>query len=95
MSAHITSFVVLCRPQKVREVRAAIAAMPGVEIHYCGDGGKIVALAEGGSEHHIGDALAKLQSVPGVVAANMAYHGIDYAEDEQSGQTGHGGGHGG
>lgn len=85
MSAHISSFVVLCRPQKLGEARAAIAALPGVEIHYCG-GSKIVAIAEGGEEHHISDALAKMQDIPGVIAANMVYHGIEYSEDNTKGR---------
>ena len=89
MSVHLSSFVVLCRPQKLGEARATIAALPGVEIHYCG-GGKIVAIAEGGSEKHISDALAKMQDIPGVVAANMVYHGVEYAEDETDGYQ-HGG----
>lgn len=77
MSLHVTSFIILCRPQLRDAVKDEIAQLPGVEIHYCGEDGKIVALSEGGSEAHIGDAIAKMQSVPGVIAANMVYHGID------------------
>ncbi len=83
MSAHITSFVILCHPRQRREVRDAAAALPGVEIHHCGEDGKIIALAEGANEHAIGDALLRLQSTPGVIAANMVYHGIDIDEGEQ------------
>lgn len=81
MSAHISSFVILCRPQQRHAVGAAVAKMPGVEIHHIADNGKIVALAEGGGAKHIGDALAQMQSLPGVVAANMVYYGVD-GEDE-------------
>lgn len=77
MSVHITSFIILCRPQMHEAVRDSVADLPGVEIRYCGDNGKIVALAEGGSEAHIGDAISRMQSIPGVIAANMVYHGID------------------
>lgn len=77
MSAHITSFVILCRPHLRYVVRDATAALPGVEIYHCGDDGKIVALAEGDNERQVGDALVQLQTMPGVIAANMAYHGID------------------
>lgn len=80
MSAHITSFVILCRPQMRHRARDAIAELPGVEIYHCGDDGKIVAVAEGGNEFHIGDALVRMQNAPGVVAANMAYHGIDESD---------------
>lgn len=82
MSAHITSFVILCHPHSRQAVRATVAALPGVEVHHCGDDGKIVALAEGGNEQHIGDALTRLQSLPGVIAANMVYHGIADNEDD-------------
>lgn len=77
MSAHVTSFLILCRPQNSRAVAAAAATLPGVEIHHCGDDGKIVALAEGGTEAHITRALQELQDVPGVISANLVYHGID------------------
>lgn len=80
MTAHITSFVLLCRPSERFAVRDAVAALPGVEVYRCGDDGKIIALAEGGSGKHIGDTLMHMQNLPGVVAANMAYHGI--AEDD-------------
>lgn len=85
MSAHITSFVILCRPQMRFVARDAVAALPGVEIHHCGEDGKIVAVAEGGDEFHIGDALVKMQNAPGVVAANMVYHGIDENGREERG----------
>ena len=78
-AAHVSSFVVLCRPRDRDSVRAALAALPGVEVHHCGEDGKIVALAAG-DESHVGDALVRMQSVPGVIAANMVYHG---AEEEE------------
>ena len=85
MNMHITSFLILCRPENRHSVRAATAALPGVEIHYCGDNGKIVAVAESASESHIADALQTLQSMPGVVAANLMYHGVEeYAAEENS-----------
>ena len=95
MNMHITSFLILCRPENRHSVRAATAALPGVEIHYCGDNGKIVAVAESASESHITDALQTLQSMPGVVAANLMYHGVeeadveeDAAEENSKGETG-------
>ena len=90
MNMHITSFLILCRPENRHSVRAATAALPGVEIHYCGDNGKIVAVAESASESHITDALQTLQTMPGVVAANLMYHGVeeDAAEENSKGESG-------
>ena len=82
MSAHITSFVILCLPRMRFVARDAVAALPGVEIHHCGDDGKIVATAESASEIQIGDALVKMQNAPGVVAANMIYHAAEDETDE-------------
>ena len=82
-TAHITSFLILCKPQHRDAVRDAAANLRGVEIHHCGDNGKIVAVAEGSNESHIADALQALQTMPGVIAANLVYHGIadDTADD--------------
>lgn len=77
MSAHISSFVILCLPEKRHAVMRAAAGLPGVEIYRCSDDGKIIALAEGGHENHIADTLQTLQDLPDVIAANMVYHGIE------------------
>ena len=58
----------------------AVADLPGVEIYHVADNGRIVALAEGDGEH-VGYALTQMQSLPGVIAANMVYHGMDDSED--------------
>lgn len=77
MRAHISSFVILCRPQNRAAVRASLDALSGVEVHHCGEDGKIVAVSESEDEYQIGDMLTELQSIPGVIAANMVYHGIE------------------
>ena len=77
LMTHISSFVILCKPQNRHAVADAVAALRGLEIHHCGSNGKIVAVAEGGTESHITQALQTLQDLPGVVAANLVYHGID------------------
>lgn len=76
-AAHITGFLILCRPQNRLAVSAAVAALPGVEVQHCGDDGKIAAVAESGGEEEISGAIMQLQSLPGVIAANLVYHGID------------------
>lgn len=80
---HITSFLILCRPQNRHSVAQAAAALPGLEVRHCGDDGKIVALAEGGTESHITTAMQRLQELPEVVAVNLVYHGVD-EDDAQS-----------
>lgn len=84
--AHITSFVILCRPQLRRGVSAAVAALPGVEVHHCGADGKIVAVAEGDDAQAMGEALMRLQDLPGVAAANMVYHGVDAPQENGDGR---------
>lgn len=83
MSAHISSFIILCLPEKRHTVAHAAACLPGVEIYRCSDDGKIIALAEGGHETHIAETLQTLQDLPHVIAANMVYHGIDEDSSEQ------------
>lgn len=87
MSAHISSFVILCRPQERHIVSMAVADLPGVEIYHVADNGRIVALAEGDGEH-VGYALTQMQSLPGVIAANMVYHGMDDSEDDSEDENG-------
>lgn len=76
-AAHVTGFLILCRPQNRLAVSAAVAALPGVEVRHCSDDGKIAAVAESGSEEEISGAITQLQTLPGVIAANLVYHGID------------------
>ena len=85
MSAHIASFVILCRPENQNAVAAAATALPGVEIQHCGINGKIVAVAEGANESAVANALQALQDAPGVIAANLVYHGIDEDDSDSEG----------
>ncbi len=83
---HISSFLILCKPENRRMVADAAAALPGVEVCHSGANGKIVAIAEGGTETHITHALQTLQDLRGVVTVNLVYHGVE----ESTGDAGDG-----
>jgi nitrate reductase NapD len=76
---HISSAVVMARPERAEAVSAAIAAMDGVEIH-AREAGRIVVVIEGASAGELGDRLTEIASVEGVVAANMVFEHIEELE---------------
>jgi periplasmic nitrate reductase NapD len=77
---HISSFVVHAYPQALDAVAAAIAAMPGAELHARSPEGKLVVTLESASESAIVGCLERIGSLQGVLAATLVYHHWEPAE---------------
>ena len=71
---HISSFVVRCLPEKLRDIMAAVAALPGVEIHGNDGCGKFIALLELESDRMLMDTITAIELIKGVVNTSMVYH---------------------
>lgn len=77
---HVSSAVVVTRPDAADSVAAALAVMEGVEIFAVQDG-KIVVVIEGRTSGQLGAVLSEISGLPGVFAANMVF---EHAEDEEA-----------
>lgn len=77
---HIASLVVQCRPQNLEKTIALIASLPATEIPEHAASGKLVVLLEMGSEAELLGRITEIESMPGVISANLAYHQIDDSE---------------
>ena len=76
---HISSAIVVVRPEMREQVREQLALMEGVEVH-AAEGGKIVVLIEGESTGALGRSLSEMSLLEGVVAANMVFEHIELEE---------------
>jgi len=76
---NISSAVLHTRADDLGEVKRALAGVPGVEIHAVTDEGRMVITIEGDDARQMGDTLASLHDVKGVLCAAMIYQ---YCEPE-------------
>lgn len=76
---HVSSVIVSALPGKLDSVRAQLAAMPDVEIHAC-ERNRIIVVIEGNSAGNVGDRLAAISVMEGVVAANLVFEHIEREE---------------
>lgn len=76
---HISSAVVLARPERREEVSERLAAMRGVEVH-AGDGSRIVITIEGPNSGMLGETLTTIALMEGVLAANMVFEHAEEGE---------------
>jgi len=79
---HLASLLVHVRPDSLDRVRAAIAAMPGTEIHAEQDG-KLVVVVEGPHEGWIADRMTAMHLTDGVLSAVMVFHHAEALEEAE------------
>jgi len=77
---HISSAVVSALPAHVDAVLARIGEMPDTEIHRV-ENGKIVIVLEGATAGVLGDRLATIGLLDGVLSANMVFEQIADLDD--------------
>ena len=58
-------------------IGAALAAMPGVEIHEAFADGRFVVVAEDVAGRYASDSLMAFNQIPGVISAALVFHGVD------------------
>ncbi|MGX5736305.1 chaperone NapD [Bosea thiooxidans] len=77
---HISSAVVSALPARVEDVLARLGEIPETEVHRV-ENGKIVIVIEGSSTGVIGDRLAAISLIDGVLSANMVFEQIEELEN--------------
>lgn len=73
----IASILVQARPERLNELEAEIAAMPGCEIHGRDARGKLVVVTEAPDAGSLGTILNTIQSLPNVYSAALVFHAIE------------------
>ena len=81
--AHISSLVVHVRPDNVPAVRAALAAMPGVEI-YAEASGKLIVTLETATEADIVTRMNEISLLDGVMSAALVFHHFEPAAETEA-----------
>src|SRR5947209_10758654 len=72
----IASIIVQARPERLAEVEAEIAALPGCEIHGRDIRGKLVVVTEAPDAGSLGTMLNTIQSLPHVYSAALVFHAV-------------------
>lgn len=79
---NVCGVVIHVAPGRLGAARAAIAALPGVELHAEADQGRLVATACDTETTMAIDQLAAINRIPGVVSTTLAYHAMDDGSDD-------------
>ncbi len=80
---NICGVLVHAVPDRLAEVSAALARVPGAEVHGEADNGRLIVTVEDTPNGAAVDGLSAIHRLPGVVAAALVYH---YCEDEELGR---------
>jgi nitrate reductase NapD len=82
---HISSLVVHARPATVAAVCAAIARLPGAEVHASSGQGKIVVTLETPDEAEVLARLDQIGRMGGVLSAALVYHHVEASAPADAG----------
>jgi nitrate reductase NapAB chaperone NapD len=74
---HIASLVVQCLPDKLEKTCSLIESLPATEIPARAESGKFVVLLEMESEAELLGRISEIESMSGVISANLAFHQVD------------------
>jgi nitrate reductase NapD len=87
ISMNISSAIVHIVPARLDEACAALAGMPGVEIHARSPEGKVVVTVEHDDTESATKCYVALHGAPGVAAVAMVYQYCDEESDTQEVQA--------
>jgi nitrate reductase NapAB chaperone NapD len=77
-TTHYSGVVIQTTPARVDDCARALDALSGVEVHYRHPGsGRIIAVLESETREGQEERLVRVQSVPGVILAELVYHYVD------------------
>lgn len=75
--AEIVSLIVNAFPDHLDSVAAAIAAMPGAEVHAQDPKGKLIVVLEAPTQGEIGTMANAISGIPHVLSAAMVFQATD------------------
>lgn len=74
---HISSLVVLCRPEVLNAAKAEIEHFEFAEVHAVDESGKIIVVLESACQKGLLNHIDMIETVSGVISATMVYHQVD------------------
>ncbi|MEE1673149.1 chaperone NapD [Agarivorans aestuarii] len=81
---HISSAVVLCQPDRIKEVIDQISDLEGLEVHGFNPEGKIVVSIESQTRNNIVTTLEDIGKLEAVLSSNLVFHQFEPANEEVS-----------
>lgn len=78
---NVCGLVVHVAPGATERAIAAIAALPGCDVHLEAEGGRLIVTAIDTGDTLAIDQVAEINRVPGIVSTSLAYHHIDDSDD--------------
>lgn len=79
-SHHVSSAVVVTRPELTEAVASRLATLEGVEVH-AAKPGKIVVVIEGPHSSVLGETLIRISAMDDVLAAHMVFEQVMQKEE--------------
>lgn len=71
---NLCGVLVFARAERAAAVGAALAAMPGVEVHRIDGQGRLIVTIEDTDAEWAGQILTRLPTVEGVLSTSLVYH---------------------
>lgn len=81
---HVSSLVVHGAGERLPAISAAIAKLPGAEVHASDGTGKLVITLETSSQAEISQRIDAIRALEGVFAASLVYHQVEGADPEEA-----------
>lgn len=78
---NVIGVLVWAVPGTVEAVSAALAALPGVEVHAATDDGRLVVTATDVDGRFASDGLMAMNQIAGVITTSLVYHACEPDED--------------
>lgn len=81
---NISSLIVDARPEALPSVQAALATMPGIEVHAATEAGKLIVTVETDGDADTTDSFGRIGAIPGVMSVAMVYHQFEANPDQEA-----------
>ena len=81
---NISSVILGARPESAAEVRLALAALAGVEVHALTEDGRMIVTIESADEGATVSSFEAIRQLPGVLSAALVYHQYETDPDEEA-----------
>jgi nitrate reductase NapD len=81
---HVSSLIVHGAAELLPAISAAVAVLPGAEVHASDGIGKLIVTLETVHEAEISERIDAIRALDGVFAASLVYHQVEDADAEEA-----------
>ena len=82
---HVSSLIVHGAAKLLPAISAAVAVLPGAEVHASDGIGKLIVTLETVNQAEISEQIDAIRALDGVFAASLVYHQVEDGETEEAG----------